>query len=84
MSPERKRFPEWAGRERESDLHWIRENLPIFAQAAKVAYESVGRGVVVVDTAAQSIARCGELLFLGHPETEDIFSGYGLTMTGNL
>ena len=53
MSAERKRFPEWAGRERESDLHWIRENLHLFQIAAKVAFADAGRGAIVVDTTIQ-------------------------------
>lgn len=53
MSAERRGLPEWAGRERESDLHWIKENLHLFQIAAKVAFADVGRGAIVVDTTIQ-------------------------------
>lgn len=33
------------------DLAWIGDNLPSFASAAQIAYEHVGRGAIVIDTA---------------------------------
>lgn len=53
MSLERRRIPEWAQRERQSDLRWIRENLHVFIPAAKEGYEQAGRGALVVDTTVQ-------------------------------
>ncbi len=52
MSPERKRrpIPEWAQREREGDLQWIQENLFLIWPTVKQAYQSQGRGAVLVDT----------------------------------
>ncbi len=53
MSPERNRIPDWAKQEREHDLAWIGENLHIFRQAARAAFESSGRGAIVVDTTSR-------------------------------
>lgn len=44
------RIPEWAEQEREGDLEWIRENLDVFWPAARVGYQMVGRGALIVDT----------------------------------
>ena len=43
-------IPDWAQRERWADLAWIADNLPAFHSAASVAYETLGRGAVVVET----------------------------------
>ena len=43
-------MPEWAKLEREGDLDWIRENLDIFWPAARIGYQMVGRGALIVDT----------------------------------
>ena len=43
-------LPEWAAQEREGDLDWIRENLDVFWPAARVGYQMVGRGALIVDT----------------------------------
>lgn len=55
-----KRFPEWAEQERAGDLAWIYENLHIFWPAARIGYETVGRGTIMVDTTSRPT---GE----GHP-----------------
>lgn len=55
MNPERRQIPEWARRERQSDLAWIRENLHVFTPAAKEGYNEIGRGALVVDTTVQPI-----------------------------
>lgn len=59
MNPERGRIPEWAKRERQSDLRWIRENLHVFIPAAKEGYEQVGHGALVVDTTVQPVPGAG-------------------------
>ena len=46
-------IPNWARRERESDLGWVRENLHVFWPAATVAFKDIGRGAIVVDTTWQ-------------------------------
>ena len=43
-------LPDWAQRERWADLAWIADNLPAFHSAASIAYETLGRGAVVVET----------------------------------
>jgi hypothetical protein len=45
------RIPDWAQRERWTDLAWINHNLPGFTSAAQIAYEVLGRGAIVIDTA---------------------------------
>jgi hypothetical protein len=47
--PERQ-LPDWARRERLSDLEWINENLQLFWPMAQAGYEAVGRGSIWVDT----------------------------------
>ncbi len=44
-------LPDWAERERWADLAWIADNLPAFHSAASIAYEALGRGAVVIETA---------------------------------
>ncbi len=53
MSPEKSQIPDWARQERERDLAWIRENLYIFGPVAEAAFESNGRGAIVVDTTSR-------------------------------
>jgi hypothetical protein len=51
MSPERQgQIPEWARRERASDLAWIQENLHVLLPAAQQGFQDAGRGAVVIDT----------------------------------
>ena len=46
----RRAIPRWAERERMADLAWIAENLQGFRSMARAAYETEGRGALVVDT----------------------------------
>jgi hypothetical protein len=50
MTPERNSLPSWAERERWADLAWISSQLPLFHTAAALAFQSLGRGAIVVDT----------------------------------
>lgn len=43
-------IPEWAERERLSDLTWITENLHKLFPAAQLGVSTMGRGVLVIDT----------------------------------
>lgn len=45
-----KHIPEWAKRERETDLSWIQDNLPVFLPAAQQGFQDSGRGALVIDT----------------------------------
>lgn len=47
---QRPHIPEWAARERRSDMAWIAKNLPLFWPAAQASYEALGRGAITVDT----------------------------------
>lgn len=49
--PRRGEIPEWAAKERESDLAWIGENLHVFLPAAQQGFTVAGRGAIVTDTA---------------------------------
>ena len=49
MSPERRKIPGWARKERIGDLGWIAENLHIFWPAAEDSFKELGRGAIVVD-----------------------------------
>ena len=53
MSPERRKIPDWAQRERRRDLDWIRENLDSFWPKAKEVFQESGRGAMVVDTTSR-------------------------------
>jgi len=61
MTAEHGKIPDWAARDRQRDLAWIRENLFIFWPVATDAYVALGRGAIVVDTTQQPLAG------LGHP-----------------
>ena len=50
MTPELNNLPSWAERERWADLAWISSQLPLFHTAATLAFQSLGRGAIVVDT----------------------------------
>jgi hypothetical protein len=53
MTPENRNppLPEWALRERQTDMAWIRENLPTFWSTARTGYDAWGRGAIVVNIA---------------------------------
>ena len=74
MSPEQQsRFPSWAERERQGDMQWIGENLHILWSAAIVAFESKGRGAVVVDTTSQPVSGAGNpFTYLSQIELEPL------------
>jgi hypothetical protein len=60
MPPEKRKIPDWARKERDSDMEWIRENVHIFLPAATEQFAAQGRGVIVVDTTQQPTGQ-------GHP-----------------
>jgi hypothetical protein len=43
-------IPEWAKKERASDMAWIQENLHVFVPAAQQGFADAGRGALVIDT----------------------------------
>src|SRR5690349_8775529 len=60
MPERRRRIPEWAERERHSDMAWLAENLPMLWPAAQTAFTEVGRGAITVDTTVHPPSK-------GHP-----------------
>ena len=54
MTPERNSLPPWAERERWTDLAWITSQLPLLHVAAEMAFQSLGRGAIVVDTTSRA------------------------------
>jgi hypothetical protein len=59
MTPESGEIPGWAQQERESDIRWIKENMPILATAASTAFKRGGRGAIVVDTTSVPVEGMG-------------------------
>jgi hypothetical protein len=65
MTPEHRNIPDWARRERQADLGWMRidciraENLDVFSAIASVAFENTRRGAIVVDTTSQAMPGVG-------------------------
>src|SRR6266487_1948625 len=58
---ERPELPEWAQKERQSDIAWIKENMLLFREAARTAFQGGGRGAIVVDTTSLPVEG------MGHP-----------------
>ena len=59
MGAERPQLPDWAREEREGDLAWINDHVPLFELASRIAYEGSGRGAIVADTTAQPVPGLG-------------------------
>jgi hypothetical protein len=65
MTPEHRNTPDWAQRERQRDLGWMRidyiraENLDAFSAIASLAFEDEGRGAIVVDVTSQPVPGAG-------------------------
>jgi hypothetical protein len=75
--PERepRKIPEWAKRERASDLAWIAENLHVFFPAARAGFEQVGRGAIVTDTTTLVKHERGESHPFAYVPSEEIYKG---------
>jgi hypothetical protein len=52
-------IPEWARKERERDIEWIKENMHTFRAAARIAFTERGRGAIVVDTTSLPVEGTG-------------------------
>jgi hypothetical protein len=52
-------LPDWARKERASDLAWIGENLHVLWPAARLGYEQFGRGALTVDTTSEPVPGLG-------------------------
>ena len=53
------RIPEWAQKERESDLAWIRDNLHVLWPIAVQQYADGGRGAIFIDTLTKTAHATG-------------------------
>jgi hypothetical protein len=73
--PERvpKQIPDWAKRERASDLAWLAENLHVFFPAARAGFEQVGRGAIVTDTTTLVKHSGGESHPFAYMPAEEIY-----------
>jgi hypothetical protein len=60
MNRKQRYIPEWAHKERLSDMVWIGQNVEAFWRAAQQQYREQGRGAIVVDTTVQAASG-------GHP-----------------
>ena len=75
MTPEHRDIPDWAQRERQADLGWMRtdyvraENLDVFSTIASVVFENTGRGAIVVDTTSQAMHGAGHPFAYFNQET---------------
>lgn len=73
-------FPEWAKRERASDLSWIGENLHIFWPAAQKGFQEAGRGAIVVDTTTRPTGQGNPFLYLAEAGIEKLNDADALRM----
>ena len=69
-SLERPSIPDWAAKERASDLAWIKENWHIFWPAAERGYKESGRGAIVVDTTSRPTGEGNPFIYLPEVEIE--------------
>ena len=70
---EQKKIPDWAKRERASDLAWIAENWHVFFPAAQMGFEQVGRGAIVTDTTILVKHPKGQSHPFGYVPAEEIY-----------
>ncbi len=55
----RPEIPDWAQKERQGDMAWIRKNFHNFWPAATAAFKDMGRGAIIVDTTSQPAPGAG-------------------------
>src|SRR5437667_12150984 len=77
---ERQPLPEWAKRERSSDLQWIRENLSVFWKAAQRSYAEQGRGAIVVDTTSRPTGTGNPFAYMNEKGIENLEDADALKM----
>ena len=73
--PGKKHIPQWAQKERSSDLRWIQENLHALWPAASAGYEREGRGALIIDTTLVGAHESGmgnPMYYLTQPEIENM------------
>lgn len=72
QSAERRYIPDWAQKERSSDLLWIGENLYVFWPAAQQGFQESGRGALVIDTHTLVKHERGESNPFGYVPSEEV------------
>ena len=58
-------LPEWAQRERWTDLAWLSDRLPLLHLLAGAAFDACGRGALLIDTTRQFPERGHPTVYLG-------------------
>lgn len=80
----RSHIPQWAERERLSDLAWLAENLHVLWPAAKAGFEELGRGAITVDTTLEPIPGKGNpMWYLTQQQVTESFTQDEIRMVAN-
>lgn len=58
-------LPEWAQRERWTDLAWLSDRLPLLHPLAGAAFDACGRGALLIDTTRQFPEQGHPYVYLG-------------------
>jgi hypothetical protein len=72
MSKERPQLPDWARKERISDLLWIQENSEIFWKAATEQYKEQGRGALYIDTTKRPTGKGNPFAYFPQKTVEEL------------
>jgi hypothetical protein len=83
--PERRRrppIPEWAERERLSDMAWLAENLHVLWPAAQTAFAALGRGAITVDTTSTPTNAGHPFYYLTQEQVNALGDADALRMVG--
>ena len=73
-------IPEWARRERTSDMAWLGENVHILWPAAQKGFQESGRGAIVIDTTSRPTGQGHPFLYLPETGIEKIHHADSLRM----
>src|SRR3954464_12295152 len=85
MMPEqapRRHIPEWAERERHSDMAWLAENLHMLWPAAQAAFAELGRGAITVDTTVHPPGKGHPFYYLTQEQVNALGDTDALRMVG--
>ena len=73
-------MPEWARRERASDLRWVQENMHVLWPAAEQSYIKEGRGAIVVDTTSRPTGAGNPFFYMPEAGVEKLNDADALRM----
>jgi hypothetical protein len=73
-------MPEWARRERASDLKWVQENMHVLWPAAERSYIKEARGAIVVDTTAHPTGAGNPFFYMSEAGVEKLNDADALRM----